>query len=216
MSAAPEILRTLGAVFPPRRGGSSRTDGQDAAGDGRSAWSTRRSASIVTLPDPKVILLGTSVSPPRRRSCPSSTSEARRVERVHPEHVLVRGSRELRVGGYPVSGDLGFFARLGSDPAFAISGRRLPSRIPARRSGARRPPSAFVDLSPPIILNVRATAYVALTTSSLQLGGGSRSRARRSGQHPRPSSSSMRSSSGHRRSASRRSRRRLRDALGGA
>ena len=77
---------------------------------------------------------------------------------------------DSRVAGFPVTGDLGVFIGLGSDPGFAISaGGFHPSYAPPPLLASMRRLS--IDLSPPILLTIRASGYVALTTNSLQFGG---------------------------------------------
>jgi hypothetical protein len=89
---------------------------------------------------------------------------------ITPEHLLIRVSlSRSKISGFTVSGDIGILVVIAGEPDFAISaGGFHPSyKPPAELAGLKR---IDVDLSPPAILTMRAQAYVALTSNSVQLG----------------------------------------------
>lgn len=170
-TAAPEILRTLGAVFPPRRGGVV-VGPMVKLGWGRPISFVTASVGVVIVPpDPKIVILGTFELAVPSRDLPIIDLKGSVFSEITADHALALVVLEdSRVAGYPVSGDLGFLVGFGDDPSFAISAGGFHPRYQAPRELAamRR---LSIDLSPPIVLTIRATAYVAFTTNSFQLGG---------------------------------------------
>jgi hypothetical protein len=169
--AAPQILRALGAVFPARPGGLV-VGPMVKLGWGRPvSFVTASLALVLQLPDPKIAVLGTFQMAVPSPSVPIVQLKGAVFSEITPEHILVLVVLEdSRVAGYPVTGDVGIVVGLGSDPAFAISAGGFHPRYPAPAElvGLRR---LSIDLSPPVLLTIRASAYVALTTGSVQLGG---------------------------------------------
>lgn len=171
IGAARQILDTLAAVFPARRD-SLVIGPMVKLGWGRPvSLVTASVALLLQLPDPKIVVLGTfqlAVPSPR---VPIVSLKGALFSEITPDHILVLTVLEdSRVAGFPVTGDLGVFIGLGSDPGFAISaGGFHPSYAPPPLLASMRRLS--IDLSPPILLTIRASGYVALTTNSLQFGG---------------------------------------------
>jgi hypothetical protein len=170
-TAAPQILRTLGAVFPARAGGFV-IGPMIKLGWGRPvSFVTASLAIILQLPDPKIALLGTFELAVPSPSLPIVSLKGQVFSEITPEHILVLiildGSR---IAGYPVSGDLGIYIGYGADPDFAISagGFHPQYHPPAELASMQR---LSMDLSPPVVLVLRAEAYVAFTSNSFQLGG---------------------------------------------
>ena len=126
---------------------------------------------VIVLPDPKIVILGTFELAVPSPDLPIIDLKGSVFSEITADHALALVVLEdSRVAGYPVSGDLGFLVGFGDDPSFAISAGGFHPRYPAPRELAamRR---LSIDLSPPIVLTIRATAYVAFTTNSFQLGG---------------------------------------------
>jgi hypothetical protein len=171
VAAAPQILATLGAVFPPRAD-SLVVGPMVRMGWGRPvSFVTASAALLFQLPDPKIAILGTFELAVPSPSAPIVHLKGEIVSEITPEHILVLIVLEdSRIAGFPVSGDVGILIGLGSDPSFAVSAGGFHPRYapPAELAGLRR---LSVDLSPPVLLTIRASAYVALTTNSFQLGG---------------------------------------------
>ena len=171
VAAAPQILATLGAVFPPRA--DSLVIGPMAKlGWGRPVSLVTASVALLfQLPDPKIAILGTFELAVPSPSVPLVHLKGEIFSEITAEHILVLIVLEdSRIAGFPVSGDVGILLGLGSDPGFAISAGGFHPRYPppAELAGMRR---LTVDLSPPVLLTIRASAYVALTTNSFQVGG---------------------------------------------
>ncbi len=170
-TAAPLILSTLGAVFPPRAGGFV-IGPMIKLGWGRPvSFVTASLAVILQLPDPKVVLLGTFELAVPSPSLPIVSLKGQVFSEITTEHILVLIIMDgSRIAGYPVSGDLGIYIGYGADPDFAISagGFHPQYHPPAELASMQR---LSMDLSPPVVLSLRAEAYVAFTSNSFQLGG---------------------------------------------
>ena len=169
--AAPQILTTLGAVFPPRAGGFV-IGPMIKVGWGRPvSFVTASLAIILQLPDPKIVLLGTFELAVPSPSLPIVSLKGQVFSEITTEHILVLIIMDgSRIAGYPVSGDLGIYIGYGADPDFAISagGFHPQYHPPAELASMQR---LSMDLSPPVVLVLRAEAYVAFTSNSFQLGG---------------------------------------------
>jgi hypothetical protein len=131
---------------------------------------TAKVGVMLALPDVKVIVLGA-----LRMALPSPDAavvdiRAELFGEITPEHLLVIVSLAgSRVAGFSISGDFGVLIGYGSTPEFALSagGFHPHYKPPAELAGIRR---VAVDLSPPAVLTLRASAYFALTSNSFQLG----------------------------------------------
>ena len=125
---------------------------------------------LLSLPDPMLVIIGD-----MRLALPSPDAalidlRAALYGEITPEHLLIRVSlSRSKISGFTVSGDIGILVVIAGEPDFAISaGGFHPSyRPPAELAGLKR---IDIDLSPPAILTMRAQAYVALTSNSVQLG----------------------------------------------
>jgi hypothetical protein len=171
VSAAPQILQTLGAVFPPLPRGVV-VGPMVKLGWGRPvSFLTASVGVIVALPDPKLVLIGSLRLAVPAPDLPLVDLKGAIYAEITAEHVLVLVLLEdSRVAGYPVSGDLGFFVGFGGEASFAVSaGGFHPRYTPPRELADMRRLS--IDLSPPALLSIRASGYVAFTTNSFQLGG---------------------------------------------
>ena len=171
VSAAPQILQTLGAVFPPLRGGVV-VGPMVKLGWGRPvSFVTAALGVVVVLPDPKIVILGNFRLAVPAPDLPIVDLKGSVFSEITAEHVVVLCVLEdSRIAGYPASGDLGFFLGYGSSPDFAISaGGFHPRYTPPRELADMR--RLTIDLSPPVALTIRASAYVAFTSNSFQLGG---------------------------------------------
>lgn len=131
---------------------------------------TAKLGVILVLPDPKVVLLGALRVAVPSAALPIIDLRASIYGEVTPERVLVLVSLAgSRLAGFGLSGDLGLLFGYGAEPRFAISagGFHPGYRPPAELSSMRR---LAVDISPPVLLSLRAEAYVALTSSAFMLG----------------------------------------------
>ena len=178
VAQAPKILDKLGAVFPPQP--AAFVIGPIALlGWGSQAGFLEAKLGIVLcLPDPKIVLLGAVEiavpSPKVKDELKIVHLRAEIYGEFTPDYLLLLISlNNSKIAQIGVSGDLGLFIRWGGgEPAFALSaGGFFPTyKAPAELSGMQR---LAVDLSPGNVdwLTVRAEAYVAVTSNTIQFGG---------------------------------------------
>ena len=170
IGSAPTILDLLQAVFPARDGGFVVGPMFMLGWGAPISFVTAKVGILLSLPDPTLVIIGD-----MRVALPSPDAalidlRAALYGEITPEHILIRVSlSRSKISGFTVSGDIGILVVFGGEPDFAISaGGFHPSyRPPAELAGLKR---IDVDLSPPAILTMRAQAYVALTSNSVQLG----------------------------------------------
>ncbi|GAA4390770.1 hypothetical protein GCM10023153_08130 [Ornithinibacter aureus] len=171
VAAAPQILGTLGEVFPARDDGFV-IGPMLALGWGRPTLVRLDVAVALALPDPVVVVLGRA-----RAAFPTADAavidlRASLLAQFGGGMVLVRAELETsRVGFASVQGGFGILARFGGDPTFVVSAGGFHPRytkVPGELAGLSRISS---ELAPPIGFQMRISGYVALTPNTLQLGG---------------------------------------------
>lgn len=171
VAAAPQILSTLGEVFPLRDDGFV-IGPMLALGWGRPTLVRLDVAVALALPDPVVVVLG-------RARCTFPDEDAAVIDlrasllaQFGGGMVLVRAELEAsRVGFATVQGGFGILARFGANPTFVVSAGGFHPRytaVPGELTGLRRISS---ELAPPVGFQMRISGYVALTPNTLQLGG---------------------------------------------
>ncbi len=170
VAAAPAILETLGTVFPARSGGFV-IGPMIQIGWGRPiSFVTASVGLVLSFPDPTVVILGQLRVRLPAPELPIVDIKADLYGEFSSERVLVLVMlSDSRIALFAVEGDIGILLRFGSDPEFAISAGGFHPRFtpPHELAGMRR---IAIDLSPPALLRLRAEAYFALTSNSLQLG----------------------------------------------
>ncbi|MFF7725515.1 DUF6603 domain-containing protein [Streptomyces sp. NPDC008001] len=169
--AAPALLDALGASFPPRPGGFVAGP-MVKLGWGRPVTLvTFELALVLSLPDPKVLLLGRlrMVLPTQRLGLIVLNAEIY-GEFCADRALVIASLVDSYVGLSAVSGDIGVLLRFGGDPLLAISAGGFHPRFrpPDELAGLRR---LTADLAPPVGFQFRLETYVALTPSTLQFGG---------------------------------------------
>jgi hypothetical protein len=170
VAAAPAILGTLEQVFPVDQG-SIVIGPMVKIGWGRPvSFLTAEAGLVLSLPDPKIVLVGkvriTLPSP----DVPTVDLRAAIYGEITPDHLLILVSLTgSRIAGFSIGGDIGVLLRWRGAAEFAISAGGFHPRYdpPKELAGMNR---LSVDLSPPAILTLRAEAYFATTTNSVQLG----------------------------------------------
>lgn len=170
VGAAPAILETLGAVFPPRRGGFVIGPMLQLGWGRPISFVTASLGLVLSFPDPTVVILGQLRVRIPAPALPIIDIKADVYGEFSGERVLVLVMiSDSRIALFAIEGDIGILLRFGSSPEFAISAGGFHPRFtpPQELAGMRR---LSVDLSPPTLLRLRAEAYFALTTNSLQLG----------------------------------------------
>ncbi|MDQ6688612.1 MAG: hypothetical protein M3Z50_13620 [Actinomycetota bacterium] len=169
-AAAPHILQALQTSFPAQPGGFVVGPMLELGWGTPVSLITARIGVLLSLPDPTVIILGA-----LRMALPTADAaiidvRAELYGEITADHILVLVSLSgSKIAGFPIGGDFGLLIGYGDNPDFALSagGFHPHYKPPAELVGMRR---VSIDLSPPAILTMRAEAYVALTTSSVQLG----------------------------------------------
>ncbi|MFT3877527.1 MAG: hypothetical protein QM708_14070 [Propioniciclava sp.] len=170
--AAPQILDTLSAVFPPKPGGLV-VGPMVRLGWGRPAsLITLDVALVLAVPDPVVLILGRA-----RAAIPDAQAaiidlRADVMAQFGRGVILIRAElHSSRMGFFSVYGSIGMLIRFSDGPTAVISAggfhptytRKPPELADLRRIGA--------ELSPPIGLQFRVQGYVALTPNTVQFGG---------------------------------------------
>jgi hypothetical protein len=177
VAAAPRILDTLGAVFPESRGGFVVGPIALLGWGSQSGFVKAKLGVILSLPDPVIAVLGvlTVVVP-----TPETPRELRTVD-FHLEifasftadYFLIRGELvNSKLAKVTASGSMGLLIRWGGEAEFAISAGGFSPRFsqPPELAEMKR---LALELSPPIdLLKVHVEAYFAITSNTLQFGGG--------------------------------------------
>lgn len=170
VAAAPAILRTLAQVFPPRPG-SIVIGPMVEVGWGRPvSFLSAQLGVILSLPEPKIVIIGRVRIALPAPQLPIVDLRATVYGEITPDHLLILVSLAgSRIAGFTVGGDIGLLLRWGGSAEFAISAGGFHPRYepPRELAGMKR---LSLDLSPPAILTLRAEAYFALTSNSVQLG----------------------------------------------
>ncbi len=170
VAAAPAILDTLTAVFP-REPGSIVIGPMVEIGWGRPiSFLTAQVGVLISLPDPKIVIIGRVRIALPAPELPIVDLRATVYGEITPDYLLVLVSLHgSRIAGFTVGGDIGLLIKWGGGAEFAISAGGFHPRYtpPKQLAGMQR---LQIDLSPPAILELRAIAYFAVTSNSVQLG----------------------------------------------
>ncbi|HTJ74973.1 MAG TPA: DUF6603 domain-containing protein [Acidimicrobiales bacterium] len=170
VAAAPAIVETLANVFPPFDGGVV-VGPMLQLGWGRPiSFVTASLGLVLSLPDPKVVLLGQVKVQVPAPELPIVDLKADIIGEFSADRVFVLASlADSRLAGVAVDGDIGFLIRFGGSPEMAITAGGFHPRFtpPAELSGLHR---LSVEVASGSILRLREEAYLALTTNSFQLG----------------------------------------------
>ncbi|WP_433684664.1 DUF6603 domain-containing protein [Nocardia sp. CA-119907] len=171
IGSAPAILDSLAAVFPPRHGGFV-IGPMVKLGWGRPiSFVTAELALILSVPDPKVLLLGRVRLAVPAPNLALIDLRADVYGEFSADRVLVIAClSDSRIGFFPIGGDIGLLLRFGDDPTFVLSAGGFHPRYqpPAELAGLHR---LSADLSASALFRLRVEAYTALTTNSVQFGG---------------------------------------------
>lgn len=169
VASAPAILQTLRDVFPPQSGGFVAGPMLELGWGVPISFVTAKVGVVISLPSPALTLIGSLRVAVPDPDLPIVDLRAGVLVEITPEKLLTRVSlTNSRIAGFTVSGDFGLLIGF-ADPQFALSaGGFYPGyRPPADLASLRR---ITVDMSPPVVLTLRAQAYAALTSNSFQLG----------------------------------------------
>jgi hypothetical protein len=169
--AAASVGGALPALFPPARGGIVAGPMFQMSWGGRLA-----TASVAVLaevaPKPRVTIIGKLViglPDPEAALVLIQVTFAGLVDVTEPSVLVVASMHGSHILGLPVTGDVCLLTRGGDDATFVLSAGGLHPAFPVPRG---MPPLARIgmDLSPIPLLELRAEAYFAVTTNSVQFG----------------------------------------------
>ncbi|MFT3924532.1 MAG: hypothetical protein QM778_18480 [Myxococcales bacterium] len=170
VAAAPAILASLEHIFPLSHG-AIVVGPMLALGWGRPiSFLTMQLGVMLALPDPKIVLLGRGRVALPTPEQPIIDLKASGFGEITPDHALFFASLNgSRFATFSIDGDIGMLIRWAGSPEVAISAGGFHPRYepPRELTGMHR---LAVDLSPPAVVTMRAEAYFAVTTSSVQLG----------------------------------------------
>jgi len=170
VGAAPAILKTLELVFPVDSGAIVIGPMLEVGWGRPVSFLTAQLGVILSLPDPLVVIIGRVRIALPAPDLPIIDLRATLYGEITPDYLLIRVSLNgSRMAGFAVAGDVGFLLRWGGSAEFAITAGGFHPRYqpPRELAGMNR---LSMDLSPPAILQLRAEAYFALTSNSVQLG----------------------------------------------
>jgi hypothetical protein len=170
VAAAPAILDTLEAVFPVDQG-SIVIGPMIEVGWGRPvSFLTAQVGVIISLPDPLIVIIGRVRIALPAPQLPIVDLRAVVYGEIAPDHLLIKASLNgSRLAFFSVNGDIAFLLRWTGDSEIAISAGGFHPRYPPPKGlgGLHR---LSVDMSPPAVFTMRAEAYFAVTSNSVQLG----------------------------------------------
>lgn len=176
IDAAPQILDRLALVFPAHPGGFVIGPIAELGWGSQAGFLKARIGIVLSLPDPKLVILGA-----MEIGVPSADIDPKlRIIDIHAELLgeftadfffLKVSLSKSKLAGLTISGDIGILVRWGGGAAFALSvGGFFPKYVPPPElAGLRR---IEIEMSPPVpILTVHVTAYLAVTSNTIQFGG---------------------------------------------
>jgi hypothetical protein len=170
VAAAPTILGLLESIFPPEQGAFVAGPMLELGWGAPISFVTARVGVVISLPDPKIILIGSLRVALPDPDLPLIDLRADLYGELTPDHLLFLVSLGgSKIAGFSIAGDFGVLIAWGDKPDLAISAGGFHPHYPppGELAGMRR---VSVDLSPPSIMTLRAEAYLALTSNSFQLG----------------------------------------------
>lgn len=169
VTAAPRILDTLGSVFPVQSGGAVFGP-MIKLGWGDPSFVTAELGVMLSLPDPVLVLIGRLKIQIPGEFLPIVRLTADLLGVITTEKLFIRaGLVDSNIGTFVIGGDFGLLIRYTGDPEFAMSaGGFHPSFTPPPElAGLAR---LSIDMSPPVVLTLRASVYAAITSATIQFG----------------------------------------------
>jgi hypothetical protein len=177
IEAAPKILDKVREIFPAQEGNFVVGPIALLGWGSQAGFVVAKVGIVLSLPDPKLILLGALQIGVPSAEVPESLRIVDLRAEVYgeftPEYLLLLvGLTNSKVATISISGDIGLFIRWAGGANFALSvgGFHPHYTPPPELAGMRR---ITIDLSPGGIpfLKLIAEGYFAITANSLQVGG---------------------------------------------
>ena len=178
VQAAPKILQQLSAIFPPADG--VFVVGPIVAIGWGAGMITAKVGVLIQFPDPAVIILGELVVkvPPLPDAGSTGDKKLAIVDltvdlfaAIEPDEFYLKASLiKSKIAGMAIGGDLALLIKWGGDAAFAFSaGGFFPTyKYPPELAGLQR---LSIEMKVGSIVKITITAYVAVTSNSVQFGG---------------------------------------------
>jgi hypothetical protein len=171
VAQAPTILEQLGKVFPPEDGGFVVGPIVELGWGSQAKIVEAKVGIVLSLPDPKLILLGAIKVQAPAKKAPLVDLRAEVYGEIDSDRLLVIASlKGSKIATFKVEGDLGLLIKWGGGGAFALTvGGFHPKykEIPAELEGLDR---LMIDLSPPAIVKIVVKAYFAVTAGAVMAG----------------------------------------------
>lgn len=176
VAAAPQILNSLGQVFPQHDGGFVVGPIAEIGWGSQAGFVKARLGIVLSLPDPKVVILGAlEIGVPSADVKPD-----KRIVDIHadllgvitPDYFLLKVSiAKSKLFTLTLSGDIALFIKWSGEGAFALSvGGFFPKYDAPKEIG--KLDRLALGFKPPVDwLTLTAEAYVAITSNSIQFGG---------------------------------------------
>lgn len=178
VSNAPKILDQLAKIFPPAEGIFVVGPIVELGWGSKSGLVVAKVGVMIQFPDPAVVILGSlSVKVPPKIDPASKVPAVVDLNvdifaAITPDEFFLKASLiKSKIAGLAIGGDLALLIKWGGDAVFAFSaGGFFPTyKYPPELAGLQR---LSLSLSPPVpILKVTVTAYIAVTSNSVQFGG---------------------------------------------
>jgi hypothetical protein len=171
VAEAPKILDQVAKVFPPYEGGFVVGPIIELGWGSQAKIIEAKIGVVLSLPDPKVILLGAVRVRAPSKVTPITDFRCEVYGEITADRLLIIATlRDSKIAGIAVSGDLGLLIQWGGGGAFALSvGGFNPrySEAPAELKSLQR---LTIDLSPPKVVKIIVKAYFAVTAGAVMAG----------------------------------------------
>lgn len=176
VAAAPQILDSLGKVFPYRDGGFVVGPIAEIGWGSQAGFVKARLGIALSLPDPKLVILGAlEIGVPSADIKPDKRIvdiHANLMGEITPDYFLLKVSiAKSKLFTLSLSGDIALFIKWAGEGAFALSvGGFFPKYDAPKEIG--KLDRLSIGFKPPVDwLKITAEAYVAITSNSIQFGG---------------------------------------------
>ena len=168
---APALLNQVAKVFPPRDGGFVVGPVVELGWGSQAKIVEAKLGVILSLPDPKIILLGAVRVRAPSKVTPLTDFRCEVYGEITSSHLLVIATlRDSKIAGITVSGDLGLLIQWSGGGAFALSVGGFNPRYTAVPTELKDLQRLTIDLSPPVVVKIIVKAYFAVTAGAVMAG----------------------------------------------
>ncbi len=171
VAEAPKLLDQVAKVFPPQEGGFVVGPIIELGWGSQAKIVEAKIGVILSLPDPKLILLGAVRIRAPSKATPLTDFRCEVYGEISADRLLIIATlRDSKIAGISISGDMGLLIQWGGGGAFALSVGGFHPRYdeaPADLKGLQR---LTMDLSPPAVVKIVIKAYFAVTAGAVMAG----------------------------------------------